>query len=96
LEESQKQTLFRFVNELNDSATVDQWEKVIADIKEYSVAKQQEELKVVHEKLRLKDEEIAKLLQMRQDTETEVQELTASLFQVTNFALKNCFSMGKP
>jgi len=93
---SQKQKLFHFVNELNDSASTFQWEKVMAEIKEHSMAKLQEELKMAHEKLRLKDEEIAKLSRIRQDVEAEVEELTASLFQVSyQFRIKKSLFYGK-
>lgn len=46
------------------------------------MAKLQEELKRAHEELKLKDEEVARLSRIRQDVETELEELTASLFQV--------------
>lgn len=44
----------------------------------------QNELKDAHEELKLKDEEVVKLTRIRQDVESELEELTASLFQVRN------------
>lgn len=52
------------------------------------MAKLQEELKRAHEELKLKDEEVARLSRIRQDVETELEELTASLFQVSRQFIK--------
>lgn len=52
------------------------------------MAKLQEELKRAHEELKLKDEEVARLSRIRQDVETELEELTASLFQVSHQFIK--------
>ncbi|XP_015127092.1 guanine nucleotide exchange factor for Rab-3A [Diachasma alloeum] len=57
------------------------WEKTVAEVKEHAITKLQEELKKAHEELKLKDEEVTRLLRFRQDVETELEELTASLFQ---------------
>lgn len=51
-------------------------------MKEHAITKLQEELKRAHEELKLKDEEVTRLSRFRQDVETELEELTASLFQV--------------
>lgn len=52
------------------------------EIKEQAMAKLQAELVNANEKLKLKDEEVERLSRIRQDVETELEELTASLFQV--------------
>lgn len=50
-------------------------------MKEQAIAKLQDELRLAHEELKLKDEEVARLSRIRQDVEAELEELTASLFQ---------------
>lgn len=64
------------------SPTTLQWGRAIAEVKEHAVAKLQDELKRAHEELKLKDEEVARLSRIKQDVEVELEELTASLFQV--------------
>jgi len=59
----------------------------VAEVKEHAVAKLQEELKRAHEELKLKDEEVTRLSRIRQDVETELEELTASLFQVSHHVI---------
>ena len=59
-----------------------QWGRAVTEVKEQAVAKLQDELKRAHEELKLKDEEVARLSRIRQDVEAELEELTASLFQV--------------
>lgn len=59
-----------------------QWGRAIAEVKEHAVAKLQDELKRAHEELKLKDEEVTRLSRIKQDVEVELEELTASLFQV--------------
>lgn len=44
----------------------------------------QNELKDAHQELKLKDEEVVKLTRIRQDVESELEELTASLFQASD------------
>ncbi|XP_076238704.1 guanine nucleotide exchange factor for Rab-3A [Calliopsis andreniformis] len=63
------------------SPTTLQWGRAIAEVKEHAVAKLQDELKRAHEELKLKDEEVTRLSRIKQDVETELEELTASLFQ---------------
>ncbi|KAK0097171.1 hypothetical protein PV326_003029 [Microctonus aethiopoides] len=63
------------------SPTTLHWEKAVAEVKEHAITKLQEELKRAHEELKLKDEEVTRLSRFRQDVETELEELTASLFQ---------------
>lgn len=46
------------------------------------MAKLQDELKRAHDELKLKDEEVIRLSRIKQDVEVELEELTASLFQV--------------
>ena len=64
------------------SPTTLQWGRAVAEVKEQAIAKLQEELRRAHEELKLKDEEVARLSRIRQDVEAELEELTASLFQV--------------
>lgn len=65
-----------------------QWDRAVAEVKEQAVAKLQEELRNAYDKLKLKDEEVARLSRIRQDVESELEELTASLFQVGVFFFK--------
>ena len=58
------------------------WEKTVAGVKEHAITKLQDELKKAHDELKLKDEEVARLSRFRLDVELELEELTASLFQV--------------
>lgn len=48
-----------------------------------SCARLQQQLSVAHQELRLKDEEVNRLSRIRQDVESELEDLTASLFQVS-------------
>ncbi|XP_065225615.1 guanine nucleotide exchange factor for Rab-3A-like [Planococcus citri] len=57
------------------------WDKSVTEVKEHAFTKLEEELQHAREILRLRDEEVMKLSRIRQDVETELQELTASLFQ---------------
>ncbi|XP_077281716.1 guanine nucleotide exchange factor for Rab-3A [Temnothorax americanus] len=81
--EPSKQELLGVLKKTNGplSPTTLQWERAVAEVKEHAVAKLQEELKRAHEELKLKDEEVARLSRIRQDVETELEDLTASLFQ---------------
>lgn len=63
------------------------WSRAVAEAKEQAMAKLQEELRLAHEELKHKDEEVARLSRIRQDVEAELEELTASLFQVSRFIL---------
>ena len=64
-------------------------------MKEHAIAKLQEELKRAHEELKLKDEEVARLSRIRQDVEAEIEELTASLFQVCFYLYSDSISKFK-
>ncbi|EEB09970.1 RAB3A-interacting protein, putative [Pediculus humanus corporis] len=57
------------------------FDRTLADRKEQAFAKLQDELEKAHMKLKLKDEEVARLTRIREDVERELEELTASLFQ---------------
>lgn len=57
------------------------WDKSVTEVKEHAFTKLEDELQHAREILRLRDEEVMKLSRIRQDVETELQELTASLFQ---------------
>lgn len=65
-------------------ATGDQekWGMSVVEVKEQAFARLQNELKEAHQELRLRDEEVGRLSRIRQDVETELEDLTASLFQV--------------
>lgn len=60
------------------------WDKSVTEVKEHAFTKLEEELQHAREILRLRDEEVLRLSRIRQDVETELQELTASLFQVSS------------
>lgn len=68
------------------------WDKSVTEVKEHAFTKLEEELQHAREILRLRDEEVLRLSRIRQDVESELQELTASLFQVSgtpNFRSRN-------
>ena len=65
------------------SPSAEHWGRAVAEVKEQAIAKLQEELQRAHEELKLKDEEVSRLSRIRQDVEAELEELTASLFQVS-------------
>lgn len=52
--------------------------------KEHAFTRLQDELQKAHQELKLKDEEVSRLTRIREDVERELEELTASLFQVSN------------
>lgn len=66
----------------SDDSGVLSFDKTITGKKEQAFAKLQDELERAHQELRLKDEEVARLTRIREDVERELEELTASLFQV--------------
>ncbi|KAI5732472.1 hypothetical protein M8J76_000643 [Diaphorina citri] len=74
---------------ISDSADIDSgaesasssWERTVAEVKGAAISRLQEELRSAHEELKLKDEEVARLSQLRVEVESELEELTASLFQ---------------
>ncbi|KRT80634.1 hypothetical protein AMK59_6339, partial [Oryctes borbonicus] len=57
------------------------WRRSIAEDEEMTFVRLQQELKIAHQELRLRDEEVTKLNRIRQDVESELEDLTASLFQ---------------
>uniref|UniRef100_A0A1B6EP55 GDP/GTP exchange factor Sec2 N-terminal domain-containing protein n=1 Tax=Cuerna arida TaxID=1464854 RepID=A0A1B6EP55_9HEMI len=57
------------------------WDRTVAEVKEHAVTRLQDELRKAREELKLKDEEVVKLSRIRQEVESELEELTASLFQ---------------
>ena len=59
------------------------WDKSVTEIKEHAYIKLEEELQHAREILKLRDEEVGRLRQMRQDGDKELLELTASLFEVS-------------
>lgn len=68
-----------------DSKGQDQsdWARSVVEAKEQTFARLQNELRDAHQELKLKDEEVARLSRIRQDVEAELEDLTASLFQVS-------------
>lgn len=58
------------------------WDRSVNEVKEHAFARLEEELKKANETLKLRDEEVSRLNRIRSDVEAELQELTASLFQV--------------
>lgn len=58
------------------------WDRTVAEVKEHAVARLQEELRRARQELKLKDEEVVRLSRIRQEVESELEDLTASLFQV--------------
>lgn len=76
--------LDKCTDELRGSATcgdVD-WVRSVVEAKEQGFVRLQNELKEAHQELKLKDEEVTRLSRIRQDVEAELEDLTASLFQV--------------
>lgn len=55
----------------------------MAEVKEQTFAKLQKELQEAQQELKLKDEEVVRLSRIRGDVEAELEDLTASLFQVS-------------
>lgn len=72
-----------FYKETGDKLT---WTKSAAEVKEQTFSKLQKELQDAHLELKLKDEEVTRLSRIRQDVESELEELTASLFQVKSYS----------
>lgn len=58
------------------------WDRTVAGVKEQAFARLQEELSRAHQELKLRDEEVNRLSRIREEVEAELEELTASLFQV--------------
>lgn len=65
-----------------EDVSVVSFDKSITGRKEQAFARLQEELRKAHQELKLKDEEVSRLTRIREDVERELEELTASLFQV--------------
>lgn len=59
------------------------WDRSVNEVKEHAFARLEEELKKANETLKLRDEEVTRLSRIRADVESELEELTASLFQVS-------------
>lgn len=66
----------------SEDVTVLSFDRTITGKKEQAFAKLQDELQKAHQELKLKDEEVTRLTRIREDVERELEELTASLFQV--------------
>lgn len=71
----------RQLDEGEDHLAAD-WGRTVAGVKEQAFARLQEELNKAHQELRLRDEEVNRLSRVREEVEAELEELTASLFQV--------------
>ncbi|XP_063233359.1 guanine nucleotide exchange factor for Rab-3A-like [Bacillus rossius redtenbacheri] len=57
------------------------WDRTVAEVKEQAFARLQDELKKARVELRLRDEEVSRLSRIREEVESELEDLTASLFQ---------------
>ena len=66
----------------DDGCLAADWDRTVAGVKEQAFARLQEELSKAHQELRLRDEEVNRLSRIREEVEAELEELTASLFQV--------------
>jgi Rab-3A-interacting protein len=76
----------------DDDHLANDWDRTLAGVKEQAFARLQEELSKAHQELRLRDEEVNRLSRIREEVEAELEELTASLFQVHVYsALKFTF-----
>ena len=58
------------------------WDRAVAEAKGQAVARLEEQLRSAQAELRLRDEEVSRLTKIRERIEAELEELTASLFQV--------------
>lgn len=74
--------LKRFEGENGD---VDQVDFACVRNRDKTVVRLQNELKEANEELKLRDEELIRLTRIRKDVESELEDLTASLFQVSRF-----------
>ncbi|CAG2056323.1 unnamed protein product [Timema podura] len=63
------------------SSVANTWDRALADMKEQAFSRLQEELQKAHQELKLRDEEVTRLSRIREEVESELEELTASLFQ---------------
>jgi hypothetical protein len=66
----------------DDDCLAADWDRTVAGVKGQAFARLQEELSKAHQELRLRDEEVNRLSRIREEVEAELEELTASLFQV--------------
>ncbi|XP_015370615.1 PREDICTED: guanine nucleotide exchange factor for Rab-3A-like isoform X2 [Diuraphis noxia] len=64
------------------------WDRSVNEVKEHAFARLEEELKKAKETLKLRDEEVSRLSRIRADVESELEELTASLFQEAHNMVK--------
>lgn len=71
----------RQLDEGEDHLAAD-WGRTVAGVKEQAFARLQEELNKAHQELKLRDEEVNRLSRVREEVEAELEDLTASLFQV--------------
>lgn len=60
------------------------WDRSVSEVKEHAFARLENELRKANETLKLRDEEVSRLSRIRADVESELEELTASLFQVND------------
>ncbi|KAJ8953074.1 hypothetical protein NQ318_013416 [Aromia moschata] len=60
-----------------------EWSRsMVADVKDQAFLRLKNELKEANKELKLRDQELTRLSRIRQDVEAELEDLTASLFQV--------------
>jgi hypothetical protein len=81
----------RQLDEDEDHLAAD-WDRTVAGVKEQAFARLQEELSKAHQELRLRDEEVNRLSRVREEVEAELEDLTASLFQVGGPLDSRCIS----
>lgn len=60
------------------------WTLPVVEVKEQSFLRLQNELIEANQELKLRDQELTRLNRMQQNVESELEDLTASLFQVSN------------
>jgi len=65
------------------------WDRSVNEVKEHAFSRLEEELRKANETLKLRDEEVSRLSRIRIDVEAELEELTASLFQVNLIIKRN-------
>lgn len=68
------------------------WGRSVVEENREQFTRLQNELKEAHQVLKLRDEEVGRLSRIRQDVEAELEELTASLFQVRIFVVNKHLS----
>lgn len=71
------------------------WSRSVVEVKEQAFLRLQNELKEANKELKLRDQELSRLSRIRQDVEAELEDLTASLFQVRITVFLICINWNK-